>query len=64
MKLIRPLRKVNNNVEVLFFLKLLGFLIQCGFGRGKQPVNCGKSSSKYFKDFILGILIYSESIKT
>ena len=47
-----------------FFLKMLAFLIQCGFGRGKQPVNCGKSSSKYFYDFILRILIYGESIKT
>ena len=47
-----------------FFKKLLGFLIQCGFGRGKQPVNCGKSGSKYFQDFTLRILIYAESIKT
>ena len=47
-----------------FFLKILAFLIQCGFGRGKQPLNCGKSSSKYFQDFILRILIYTESIKT
>ena len=47
-----------------FFLKLLAFLIQCGFGRGKQPLNCGKSSSKYFQDFILRILIYTESIET
>jgi len=47
-----------------FFLKILAVLIQCGFGRGKQPVNCGKSSSKYFQDFILRILIYAESIKT
>ena len=44
--------------------KILAFLIQCGFGRGKPPANCGKSSSKYFPDFILGILIYNESIKT
>jgi len=51
--LIRSQKKVNNNVEVLFLLKKLSFPIQCGFGRGKQPVNCGKSSSKYFKDFIL-----------
>jgi len=35
--LIRSQKKVNNNVEVLFFLKKLSFLIQCGFGRGKQP---------------------------
>ena len=47
-----------------FFKKILAFLIQCGFGRGKQPENCGKSSSKYFEDFILRILIYTESIKT
>ena len=47
-----------------FFLKILVFLIQCGFGRGKGPVNCGKSSSKYFQNFILRILIYTESIKT
>ena len=47
-----------------FFGKRLAVLIQCGFGRGKQPVNCGKSSSKYFHDFILRILIYTESIKT
>ena len=47
-----------------FFEKLLAFLIQCGFGRGKQPANCGKSSSKYFQGFILRILIYAESIKT
>ena len=47
-----------------FLQKILAFLIQCGFGRGKRPVNCGKSSSKYFQDFILRILIYTESIKT
>ena len=47
-----------------FFLKILPFLIQCGFGRGKQPANCGKSNLKYFHDFILRILIYTESIKT
>ena len=47
-----------------FFWKILPFLIQCGFGRGKQPAYCGKSSSKYFHDFILRILIYTESIKT
>ena len=47
-----------------FFLKIPPFLIQCGFGRGKQPANCGKSSSKYLHDFILRILIYTESIKT
>ena len=47
-----------------FFLKILAFLFLCGFGRGKQPINCGKSSSKYFQDFILKILIYTESIKT
>jgi len=43
---------------------MLAFLIQCGFGRGKQPVICGKSYSKYFQDFILRILIYTESIET
>ena len=43
---------------------MLPFLIQCGFGRGKQPENCGKSSPKYFQDFTLRILIYTESIKT
>jgi len=47
-----------------FFLKILAFLIQCGFGRGKQPLNCGKSSPKYFQEFTLRILIYAESIKT
>ena len=47
-----------------FLGNILGFLIQCGFGRGKRLVNCGKSSSKYFQDFILRILIYNESIKT
>ena len=47
-----------------FLFKTLAFLIQCGFGRGKQPVNCGKSSTKYFNDFILRILIYTESIKS
>ena len=43
---------------------MLAFLILCGLGRGKQSKNCGKSSSKYFKDFILKILIYNESIET
>ena len=57
-------KKVNNSVEVLFFLKMLSFLFQCGFGRGKQLINCGKSSSKYFQEFILGILICVESLKT
>ncbi len=38
--------------------------MQCGFGRGKQPTNCGKSSPKYFQGFTLRILIYIESIKT
>ena len=47
-----------------FFLKMLALLIPCGFGRGKQPEKCGKSSSKYFQDFILRRLIYAESIKT
>jgi len=47
-----------------FLLKILADLIQCGFGRGKQPENSGKSSSKHFKDFILRILIYTESIET
>ena len=47
-----------------FFGKILAFLIQCGFGRGKQPINCGKSSPKYFQDFTLRIIIYTESIKT
>ena len=47
-----------------FLREILAFLIQCGFGRGKQPKNCGKSSTKYFQDFTLRILIYTESIKT
>ena len=47
-----------------FFKKMLALLNECGFGRGKQAVNCGKSSSKYFQDFILRILIYTESSKT
>ena len=44
--------------------KPLALLVLCGFGRGKLAAYCGKSSSKYIQDFILRILIYTESIKT
>ena len=57
-------KKSTIMLKSCFFWKMLPFLIQCGFGRGKQPAICGKSSSKYLHDFILRILIYTESIKT
>jgi len=60
----RSLKKVNNNVEVLFFLKNTGISNSMWIWTWKKPKNCGKSSPKYFQGFTLRILIYTESIKT
>ena len=47
-----------------FFKNILVWLVQCGFGRGKHLIICGKDESKQFQEITLAILIYDESIKT
>jgi len=47
-----------------FLGNILAFLMQCGFGRGKLLIFCGKNYNKLFHKITLAILIYIESIET